>query len=480
LGRGRSAEGRNVAQAKTGFNDETGEWYSLDNAATIMPAVSDAANTSLFRMSADIDEAVNLPALQKALESCARRFPYFCVELRRGFFWYYFQPSDSPIRVEADSLSPQQGFDPNRRGRPLFRVRARTNRIAVEFSHIIADGTGCMRFLKTLLVEYFRLRGTEAEGSDSEVYDLCTSPEADEFEDAYHRHFSENYPAPDPLPPAYHLRGRPLHKGEYRVIRGDLGLAEALAVAKNYGVTLTELVVAVYLDALQNIWLASDAKARRRRPLLAIEVPVNMRKFYQTKSNRNFSLFFMVYQDMRLGRRDFKNIVERTRYQFRLENEAPTIARQISRNVGGSRHILVRLVPLAIKDFFARLLFAALGENLVSGFISNLGAVGMPPGPATRVKRFDFIPAPSSVLGTNASMLSWRDRLYIDFGSRLESRELERLFFARLRGLGIPVRVECAFDEARLGHSGTVPRESLTGTVPREPLMGTVPREARR
>jgi len=59
---------------------------------------------------------------------------------------------------------------------------------------------------------------------------------------------------------------------------------------------------------------------------------------------------------------------------------------------------------------------------------------------------FGFIPAPSMVTMTNASMLSWGNELIINFGSLAQSRELEQLFFRRLRSIGLHVSVSCRSD----------------------------------
>lgn len=435
---------RNKRKSRTGFRDEDGAWYILDNAATIMPAVSNRVNTSLFRVSATLDAPVHLPSLEEALSRTVGRFPYFAVELHRGFFWYYLEPHAAPIHVVADAESPSQDFNVNRKGTCLFRVRAQGHRIACEFSHTLTDGTGGFRFLKNLLVEYCRLRGAEPASFDPDVYELSARPDPEEYEDAYNRFFSGEYPHPEAGKRAFQISSPRLEPFNYRVMTGIVPVKPALELAKRYGVSLTELITAVFIDAFQAMYFDLPPKERRRRqPFAAIEVPVNMRKFYETKSNRNFSLFVLITQDFRLGRRDFDEIVERAHHQMRFEVDERNIARQISRNVGGSRNLLVRLVPLVLKDFFARLLFAALGESLVSSFISNIGPVSLPDGTADHVERFDFIPAPSLSTLTNASMLSWRGNLYIDFGSLATSRELERLFFTRLRKLGLPVKVEC-------------------------------------
>jgi NRPS condensation-like uncharacterized protein len=435
---------RNKKKSRTGFVDEDGAWYILDNAATIMPAASNRVNSSLFRVSATLDAPVHLPSLEAALARTVRRFPYFALELHRGFFWYYLEPHTAPIHVVADAESPCQDFNVNKKGTCLLRVRAQGRRVACEFSHTLTDGTGGFRFLKNLLAEYFRLRGVEANGADPDLYDLDARPDPEEYEDSYNRYFSGQYPIPEACKRAFQIRSPLLEPFNYRVTTGIVPVAPALELAKSYGATLTELVTAVFIDAFQSMYFDLPERERRRRsPFAAIEVPVNMRKFYPTKSNRNFSLFVLITQDFRLGRRDFREIVERAHHQMRFEVDERNIARQISRNVGGTRNMAVRLVPLVLKDFFARMLFSALGESLISSFISNIGAVSLPEGPAEHVERFDFFPAPSLTTLTNASMLSWKGNLYIGFGSLARSRELERLVLTRLRKLGLPVKVEC-------------------------------------
>jgi hypothetical protein len=94
-----------------------------------------------------------------------------------------------------------------------------------------------------------------------------------------------------------------------------------------------------------------------------------------------------------------------------------------------------------VKNFFARLLFVVLGEALISGLLSNLGAVSLPKEIQAHVKSLSLVGAPSRALKTHASFLSWNDTLYVAFGSLAVSRELERLFFSRLASLGMGVRV---------------------------------------
>ncbi len=431
---------RNRKHAKTQVIDETGAWYTLDNAAIIMPAINNDVETGIFRMSATLDHPIRYDAMQKALAKAIERYPYYRVELRRGFFWYYFEPSKTLPVLEADEGSPSMGYSIHRRGNLLFRVRIKAHRVAVEFNHTLTDGTGAINFLKTLLVLYFKECGIEVQNTGDVL--LPGQPiSEEEFEDAYHKHYKADIPGPLPLPKAYHLNSKLLDKHTYRVTYAHIPLQPLLDYARQHKASVTEVLVAALMEAYIEAWKRTPPKKRDGNNI-AVEVPVNMRKFYPTKTLKNFSLYVMVCLDPRLGNWTFEELVEYVHNVMRIENDERMIARQIARNAGGGRNIIVRLVPLIIKDFFARLFFSTLGQSLITTFISNLGAVTLPEEIAKHVRRFDFIPAPSADTKTNASCLSWQDTFYISFGSRVESTEIEQHFFSRIASLNIPVYID--------------------------------------
>jgi len=425
---------------------EPPESYFLDNAAVIMPPITNDTATSLYHLAATMDAPVDVPRLQEALNRTARRFPYLVVELRRGFFWYRLVPLSRRLLVEPEPKSPCQGFDPNVPGSSFARVYAKDARISIELSHIAADGKGGMRFLKTLVAEYCRLSGSPAKEAHPDVYDLSEAPDPEEYEDAYIRHSRPGLPLPVMGRPAFRIPGRLLPKGDYRVTVARYPLAAALAAAKARGVTLTELATAVYVEALQEIWLESGPKERRRDEI-AVEVPVDMRRFFPTKTNRNFTLFTIVGEDLRLGRRSFEDILERTRCRFRLECDEASISRQITRNVHGLKHPLVRALPLRLKDIGAKILFRTLGEDYVSGIVTNLGAVDFPKGVAERVLRFDLAQPPSDVTRANVAIHSYSGELYVTVCSLAEGRRMEGLVYGRLASLGLEAPLECNLED---------------------------------
>ncbi len=437
----------NIHHAKTRFLDQTGHWYVLDNAAVIMPAVSNREDTFLFRISATLDHPIEYQTMSHALAAISRRFPYFMVELKRGFFWYYFQPLHEIPRLEADPPWPCMDFSVHKKNQFPFRVRLKGDRIACEFSHALTDATGAMTFLKSMLAEYFKHRGIDSSPApDIFLPESFVDPE--ESEDAYQRYYKKDTPEPYPLPLAYHLVSPLLKRRNYRITSAALPLADLLKAAKDRNASMTELLVAALLEAYLGFWTDSTRQSRDKTGKnMAIEVPVNMRKFYKTSSLRNFSLYVLICLDARLGAWTFDELVTYVRNVMRVENDERIIARQISRNAGSIRIFAVRIVPLFIKDFFAKIFFRSFGQSIITSFISNLGSVSLPPEIAPHVRRFDFIPAPSNDTRTNASMLSWQETVYLNFGSRVKTREIERRFYSRIASLGIPVNLDPVLED---------------------------------
>lgn len=136
-------------------------WFTLDNAAKIYPAVINTNFTAVFRITAVLNHPVQIKQLQNSVLLAEKRFPYLRVKLREGFFWYYLEQHSRHFRVEVDEEPFCRKFSKNDL---LIRIRAKSNRISAEFSHILTDGTAGLEFLKTILILYSRECGAAVPG----------------------------------------------------------------------------------------------------------------------------------------------------------------------------------------------------------------------------------------------------------------------------------------------------------------------------
>ena len=85
---------------------EKPEWYPLDNAGVLYSALQKEKYSAIYRFSAVMAERVDRDALQRAVDKTMPRFPSFGVRIKKGAFWYYFEPNSAPGPfVKEDILS---------------------------------------------------------------------------------------------------------------------------------------------------------------------------------------------------------------------------------------------------------------------------------------------------------------------------------------------------------------------------------------
>ncbi|OHD22258.1 MAG: hypothetical protein A2Y38_21525 [Spirochaetes bacterium GWB1_59_5] len=408
----------------------------------IYPAILSDKISAYFRIQATLVDRVDVERLQAALDAIRPRFPYLQIELRKGFFWFFFERNEAPNRVVQDSKFPMQKLSTRKRGGYLYRVRAFDKRVALEICHILTDGYGAMIFFRSLLAEYYRMQGIQTEYGDG-VFDPKGTPDPAEWEDAFSRHATPGAPKPVRGTAAWHLPGLALPLYTMRVTTGTLSLASVLVKAKEYGATLTVYLAAVYLAALQDVQDAHPRCAdRRKRKPLRLQVPANLRNFFPSTTLRNFSLYALPDIDTRLGHYEFREIIVRAKAMMSLAYDSKELARTITRNVMTAKNPFIRIIPLILKNIFMRSVYKSHGENLYSSLATNVGMARLPDSFAEKVLRIDVLLPSTPGLKTVAAMISHRDALSISFGSVIERNDLERAFFTRLVKDGLRVKVE--------------------------------------
>jgi NRPS condensation-like uncharacterized protein len=420
-------------------NKHTDEfWLKLDNAAKIYPAVQDRELTSVFRIAVELKQRIKAKQFLAAVQEIEHRFPYYKVKLKPGFFWYYLEQHNLPIAVEVDQGTPCRAFNKHEL---MFRVLVKENRISVEFSHILTDATGAFEFLKTLLLVYFE-QCNISKPINLQFYQPEEEPSKEEYEDAFSRYFKKLDSPLIKIPKAFHLPFHISKPPHFDIITAIVPIDSIIKKAKEYEVSLTEYLTAVYLHSLQDLYEhLTPFKKRRSNKILRVEVPVNLRKIYTTKTMRNFSLYVMPGIDLRLGHYTFEELVKVVYHQMQLETDKKLISKMIARNVGGEKNPFIRGIPLFIKSFVLSKLYA-LGTRQYSGVVTNLGKINFSPEINALINKFMFIPPPpNEILKVNCGAVGFDNHLVICFGNITTSKELERRFFKFLTAQGIPVKL---------------------------------------
>jgi len=414
-------------------------WMRLDNAAKIYPAAKRKNWSNLFRVSATLNEPVDPEVLQSALAVTAKRFPSIVAGIRRGLFWYYLEEAKAP-KVKKDVAYPCAGMYFPQIRKCAFRILYYENRIAAEFFHALTDGNGGLVFLKSLVAEYLTQKHGAAISNIDGVLDRAQEPAPEELEDSFLKYQGEVSGSRRETT-AYRLTGTREKHGFLHLTCGILDVGEVLAKAKSYGVTLTVFLASVMIAAIAEIQNERVPVRKKQKPV-KILIPVNLRNFFESATLRNFALYVTPGIDPRMGEYSFEEILKAVHHQMGYELTKKNLNTKITSNVKTEKNPVLKVMPLFIKNFAMKIAYNLFGERKACITLSNLGAVRLPEEMRAYVERFDFILGVQKTTPCTCGVLSYNDKLYINFIRNIEEPVLEQKFFTRLKKLGITAKIE--------------------------------------
>lgn len=422
------------------MNSSTKKWVRLDNAAKIYPAASSQKWSSIFRFSVAFKDDIDPVLLQKALERLVPRFPVFFMRLRKGLFWYYLEQSDGCPQVVPDQSFPCAPLLPKRNNGYSFRVLYYRNRIAAEFFHVIADGTGGLCFLKTLAAEYIELRyGETIEKSDGVL--CCAEPPLEsEMEDSFLR-YAGDVSVSRSEKCAFHMSGTWDDSGFVRLTTGIMPVSAVIEKAREYKVSVNTLLVSVVIDALLHIQQAEGIGRKFSKPV-KVCVPINLRNMFPSGTLRNFSSFINPGVDPRLGEYSLPDIIKAVYHYMGANASKQLLGARFTSNVMSEKSPFLRVTPLFIKDLFLKMAFVSFGDTKSSTTITNVGVVELPGQMQKYITRMDMVLGPLNINPACCAVLTYNDTLYFNITRTTREPTLEHEFFTRLVKLGIPVKIE--------------------------------------
>ena len=230
---------------KNGYSN----WRKLDNAALAFPLVTGKNDTRVFRFYCELNENVDPKLLQDALDKTMEKYPLFQMVLRKGLFWFYLERRDISPVVKKEKKSPcSRLYIPDKKNL-LFQVSYYEKRINFEVFHALTDGTGAMHFLQELVADYLQL----AHPQDA-LPPLPTEQEstpADQEEDSFSQYYSSDIPkVSERNPKAVRLPGERLIHEDMQITEVTLPVKELHAKAREYGVSITVLITAMFLCSI--------------------------------------------------------------------------------------------------------------------------------------------------------------------------------------------------------------------------------------
>ena len=415
-------------------------WLRLDNAAKIYPASRRRNWVNVFRLSMSLTETVDVEILQTALDATAPRFPSICARLRRGVFWYYLQQMSGSPKVRQEYSYPLTYMPREELRRCAIRVIAYENRIAIEVFHALADGNGALVFLKSLVAEYLQQKYGITVPAENGVLDRQEAPREEELEDSFQKH-AGTICASRKSDDAWLLSGTPERDNFLNLTCLRLPVEAVREKAHAYKTSITGFLGAVMMLSLQQLQAELVPQQRKRKPIKVL-LPINLRKMFGSTTLRNFVLYTTPQIQTRLGAYSFEEICRIVHHQLGLDNNPRHMSTMIATNVMSEQLLIVKLMPLFIKNIVMKAVFDAVGERKSCLSLSNLGMVKLPQVMMPYVERLDFVLGVQAAAPYNCGVIAFGDTINVNFIRNTREALLEAKFFQNLRDMGIPVLAE--------------------------------------
>ena len=438
---------------------ETSDWIRLDNASNIFLAARNDVDTKVFRLTAEMKDAVKPGFLQTALNHTYEEYPLFHSTLRRGYFWYYLETNDVNPRIRYENEPPTSPIYESGKTDFLFRVLYRDNNIHLEVFHALTDGTGALWFFEDLLTEYIRLRYFNNDENKLPKFER----EKDNLEDSFKRYFKEKEKRlaltrlikplrnfyfeqlnnmdfiPKPVEnqvdeKVYQLKGTHTPDRRPRLMNLNLPLKETLALARKENVSLT-----IYLTALFVLSVFNAQEEQNKDTTISVSIPINLRQFFPSITVRNFfSTTKVTYTFKKGDTPDLRDICREMDKQFQEKIEKDAIETRLKKLIEYEFNPAARLVLRPIKDLALKII-NKLNNRKVTVSMSNLGIAKLPKGISDYVDNFYFY---TSVIRPQFCMISYKDQLNVTFMSPFIETDIFQDFIQYLSDEGLEMTID--------------------------------------
>jgi NRPS condensation-like uncharacterized protein len=378
-------------------------------------------------------ENIDVTILQEALLAVAERIPTFRCTLRAGAFWWYLDRCDALPVVRP--LKPLKYFRFKDQDGLLYRISVNGKELSLDVFHALADGNGAMVFLMTLAGEYIHRKYGTAIRYNSLVLDPRDRPAYAEVEDSFKTVFSGRHGQLEKNQDAYHIRGTVMPFGAVKDLKVMMPEDQVRQVSRQYGCTVTELLTAAMLYALQQEHRMDPG--RKKRSVLKVSVPVNLRPIYHSRTVRNFSSYVNLGVDIKDGYLDFEQLVHAVKSQKAHDLLKENLEPKIAANVELEEMLLVRMIPLIFKHPIIDIINLLHGDRYCSQTLSNLGKLNVRESLMPYIQDVDFSLGRQRGNSGAVSCVSYNGRLCLHMTRKIISDSFEQAFLYQLQRLGL-------------------------------------------
>ena len=411
------------------YQKEPENWYPLDSAAKIYPLSMRDNLMSVYRVSCYLKEDIVPEIYQIALLFTMKRFPTFRTSVRKGFFWHYLDGIKKRFHIHEEKKLPCSYINVSNIGKQSFKSLYYKNRISIECFHTLTDGTGATIFLSTLVVTYLKLL-KEIQGTNNYVLDINERPKEEEAKDEFKGKVSKIKSQSLIEKKALQIDGKKSSVRPCQILHFDIDLNDIKKLSKEKNATITELMLSILFLTI--------SYSTSKKGLIKIQVPVNMRKYYPSKTLRNFSL----YVSINIPREDVKDLdstLLEVQRQLREKNTKYNLDELLKYTDNLIKYL--KFIPLFIKRPVAKLIYGYAGDKSQTTVLSNLGNIKLPKEIQKEVEKMDFVLGTAITNRASFSIITCNNILTLSISKLTTNTSVENSIYNILTQNNIKLKV---------------------------------------
>lgn len=419
-------------------NKKKTKWKRLDNAAKIFPPTSTDKDTKVFRFALELYEYVESDILQEALDVTMESFPFYMTVLRRGMFWHYFEKTDKKAVVEMENTTICAPIYFPDEKELLFRVFYYGKRINLEIHHSLTDGTGAIWLLNTLIYYYLIIKYKKEFENDKPQMPFNQSI-SKQTDDSFQKYYTGSKKIKyKKQTKAYRINGTRTEDNRNIYIEGSMSVESVLKEARKYNTTLTGFLASVFIYSMYK-----DMSIRQQKDPIVLSVPVNLRRFFNSGSARNFFGTIRIEYNFSEEGDSFDNIVNTINRSLKENLTEEKLNNQINRFMALENNRLAKIVPLPIKNVILRIA-DVINERGITAGISNIGRITFPEEFHPYIYQVSICTAARR---PQLSICSYNDNLTLGLTSPFIETSIQYNLFEFLSKAGIDVNIASNIEE---------------------------------
>ena len=411
-------------------------WRKLDNSAKIFPLSASKKYSTVFRYSAVLKENIDKQILEKAVEKALVRYKAFKVKMKSGFFWFYFEENTKKPVVKEELYYPCKRIDPLSNNDYLFSVTYFERKINIEIFHSLTDGSGGLIFFREIIYNYLEMTHKELLNMEERK----TRRVEFDTEDSYMANFEKKAKDNGSGKRAYILKGKELKFNQVSVNHLMINNDDLKNECTKYNVSTTQYLTSVLIWSVLNANVFKYEKKRKNKKPIKVCIPVNLKKYFKSKTISNFFSFISIDAEMEICD-SFEKITKFVKNEFERKLTEEEILKTMSGTVRIGNNIFISFIPLFLKIIIIRSIYREI-QKYFSITYSNVGKVGIIKKYQDYIESFMVLIAPEHIEKIKCSSCTYMDKVIFTFTSVLNDNSIEKFFYDFLKEQNVKVEVE--------------------------------------